>query len=182
MKYVVLGAGVQGSVYAAKLAAAGADVTLVARGRRGAELRANGVMIEHPSSGTRDAVRLPVIERIDARVSCDVCMVAVRREQLDAVLPDVRRAVSVGRFVVMVNHANGSQNLLEAAGAQRLVLGFPGFAGGLEEGVVRYVDIPQQPTAVQRSAPDIALAFRRAGIRTALVRDMDAFLQRHAGS
>jgi len=180
MKYVVLGAGVQGSIYAAKLAAAGDDVTLVARGRRGAELRANGVMIEHALSDTRDAVRLPLIERMDGRVSCDVCLVAVRREQLDAILPDLRRAVSVGRVVVMANHANGSQSLLEAVGAHRLVLGFPGFAGGLEDGVVRYVDIPQQPTAIQRSAPDIARAFRRAGIRTALVSDMDAFLQRHA--
>jgi len=180
MKYVVLGVGVQGSVYAAKLAAAGDDVTLIARGHRGAELRANGVSIEHALSGKRGTVRLPVIERMDEHVSCDVCLVAVRREQLDAVLPDLRRAASVGRVVVMVNHANGSLKLLEAVGGQRLVLGFPGFAGGLEDGVVRYVDIPQQPTAIQRCAPDIARAFRHAGIRTALVSDMDAFLQRHA--
>ena len=180
MKYVVLGIGVQGSVYAAKLAAVGCDVSLVARGRRAAELRANGIVVEHAFSKQRNVVRLPVIDRLDARVAADVCLVTVRREQLDAVLPDLRRAVSIGQAVVLVNHANGSHDLLAAVGSERLVLGFPGYAGGLADGIVRYVDIPQQPTALQRSGAGVAQSFRRAGIRTELVRDMDGYLRRHA--
>lgn len=39
----MLGAGVIGQVYAARLHEAGADVTLLARGKRLAELRAHGV-------------------------------------------------------------------------------------------------------------------------------------------
>jgi ketopantoate reductase len=46
--------------------------------------------------------------------------------------------------------------------------------------VDRYVEIKQQPTAVESSAPDIVSLFRGAGFRVTRVFDMDACLRRHA--
>jgi hypothetical protein len=46
--------------------------------------------------------------------------------------------------------------------------------------VDRYVEIKQQPTAVESSAPDIVSLFRGAGFRVTGVSDMDAWLRRHA--
>jgi 2-dehydropantoate 2-reductase len=45
MKIVVLGAGVQGTLYGVRLARRGHDVTFVARGIRAAELRGRGAAI-----------------------------------------------------------------------------------------------------------------------------------------
>ena len=46
MKFLFFGAGVLGSLYAAKLREAGMDVTLVARGSRYEDLKKHGVVLE----------------------------------------------------------------------------------------------------------------------------------------
>lgn len=57
MRIAVIGAGAIGCYVAGRLASAGADVTLVARGRQVAPLRANGIRI----TGMRPAVARPVV-------------------------------------------------------------------------------------------------------------------------
>jgi 2-dehydropantoate 2-reductase len=104
----------------------------------------------------------------------------VRREQLDDVLPSLIAAPKVGRFVLMVNHANGSGYLFSALGRSRVVLGFPSLAGGIENGVDVYVDVAEQPTTLERTAPDIARMLRTAGFRVTMVADVDSWLRRHA--
>ena len=48
-RILVIGAGVNGSVCAAGLQQAGANVTVLARGQRYAELVEQGIVIENPS-------------------------------------------------------------------------------------------------------------------------------------
>ena len=50
-RILVIGAGVIGSVYAARLQAAGYSVTLLARGKHAADLRATGLILEDASTG-----------------------------------------------------------------------------------------------------------------------------------
>jgi len=95
-------------------------------------------------------------------------------------LPDLAAAPGIRRIVLMVNHANGSKSIFNALSRSRVVLAFPGAAGGIDHGVDRYVEIKQQPTAVESSAPDIVSLFQGAGFRVASVSDMDAWLRRHA--
>ena len=180
MTIVVLGAGVQGTLYGVRLALRGHAVTLVARGRRAAELRQQGAVIEHALSGQRQAIRLPVTEELNPDLQADLCLVTVRREQLMDVLPPLQGARGVARAVFMVNHACGSGSLHAALGRERTVLAFPGAAGGIEGGVDRYVEIPEQPTVVEDGAADVAAMFRDAGFRTAAERDVDSWLRRHA--
>lgn len=80
----------------------------------------------------------------------------------------------------MVNHANGSDHLFDALGRERVVLGFPSAAGSIERGVDVYVDIAEQPTSIESTAPDIAAVLRSAGFRVKSVSDMDSWLKRHA--
>jgi 2-dehydropantoate 2-reductase len=180
MKIVVLGGGVQGTLYGARLARAGHDVTFVARGARAAELRARGAMIRDALTGQSYVAKLPVIERLTPDTVADLCLVAVRREQMDDAQPDLVAATGVARFVFLVNHANGSEALYAALGRQRVVLGFPGAAGGIEDGVALYVDVAEQPTVIEANAPDVAAIVRNAGFRVELIRDMDSWLLRHA--
>jgi hypothetical protein len=80
----------------------------------------------------------------------------------------------------MVNHATGSQALFAALGHDRVAVAFPGAAGVLEDGVVRYVEVAEQPTAIESRAVAVAEVFRGAGFRIASIDDMDAWLKRHA--
>ena len=50
MRIVIVGAGVVGSIYGDRLARSGHDVTLLARGRRLADLRAHGLVVEDASA------------------------------------------------------------------------------------------------------------------------------------
>ena len=89
-------------------------------------------------------------------------------------------ASSVGRFFFMVNHANGSQEMFKALGRERVVLAFPGAAGSIEGGVVRYTEVSEQPTAVESNARDVVSLFQESGFRVTCIADMDAWLRRHA--
>ncbi len=180
MRVIVLGAGMQGTLYGVRLALAGHTVTLIAVGRRAAELRQHGAIIENALSGRRDALPLPVIEALTPDMQADLCLVTVRREQLEDVLPSLRAAPGIARTLFMVNHACGSSLLFGALGRSRVILGFPGAAGSIEDGVDRYVEVAEQATAIETSAPDIAAVLAGAGFHVAPVRDMDSWLRRHA--
>ena len=170
----------QGTLYGVRLAQAGHAVTLIARGHRAEELRRHGAIIEHVLTGRREAMQLSLAEALTADLHADLCLVTVRREQLESVIPALSGARGIGRAVFLVNHACGSASLFAALGRHRTVLGFPGAAGSIENGVDQYIEVAPQPTALEASAPDVAKLFRGAGFRVSLVRDMDSWLRRHA--
>ena len=180
MKIVILGAGVQGTVFAVRLALAGHHVTLVSRAARATELRHTGATIQEAETSRIYTKLLPVLESLPRDFSADFCLVTVRREQIEAVLPGLVEAVAIRRIVFLGNHAYGSDNLLAIPGRSRTVLAFPGIAGYKDGDMIRYVDIPQQHTAVEERAQDVASLFRGAGFRLDKVRDMDGWLKRHA--
>jgi len=180
MKIIVLGAGVQGTLYGVRLARRGHDVTFVARGSRATELRERGAAIREAFTERSDVINMPVIERFERNLVADIALITVRREQLDAVLPELAAASGIARFVFFVNHANGSASLFDALGRARVVLGFPGAAGALAGAVDRYVEVREQPTAIEATAPDLAAILRDADFRVELVPDMDSWLRRHA--
>ena len=181
LRIVVLGVGVQGTVFAVRLARFGHQVTLVARPERAEELRRQGAVIQDLKTMRTSSQTLPVLTELPPGISADLCLVTVRREQLETALPALAAASGIPRIVFLVNHANGSDDLVKLLGSARTVLAFPGIAGAREDGVVRYLDIPQQRTAVvQASAHDVISLFREAGFPVEPVRDMDAWLQRHA--
>lgn len=187
MRVLIYGAGVQGSVYGAMLAERGHEVSFLARGERARQLRSDGLSI-HGVLGDRD-VRITepvVVEALAPHDDYDLCLVTVRSEQVDAILPALARS-AVARVVFMHNHANGSEALVRSVGAQRTVIAFPGAGGSLApDGVVHYALISEQPTMVGLSpaGPDVATpvvqVFRAAGLRVSVVKDADAWLRRHA--
>jgi len=159
----------------------------LARGERARQLRSDGLTV-HGVLRDRDMrITLPVVvEALEPHDDYDLCLVTVRAEQIDAILPVLARS-AVARVVFMHNHANGSETLVRSVGAQRTVIAFPGAGGSVApDGVVQYALIPEQPTMVGRSpsGPDAAIAvvaaFRTAGLRVSVVDDADAWLRRHA--
>ncbi|MGI8688858.1 MAG: ketopantoate reductase family protein [Thermomicrobiales bacterium] len=187
MHVLVYGAGVQGSLYAARLREHGHDVALLARGQRLRDLRDHGIILEDIVSGRRTVTPVTVVERLDPADAYDLAMVPVRREQVGAILPVLAAAERIPTMLFMHNHAGGSDELVDAVGRERVLLGFPGASGAREGPVVRYALIPQQPTTLgeldDRPSPrlrGIADVLRAAGFRVAISRKMDAWLKTHA--
>src|SRR6185369_4616728 len=86
MRILVVGAGVIGSVYAARLLEAGHTVMVCARGRRLAELRDGGLVLEDAETGRRTAHKVDAVATPDG-VACNLVLVAVRRDQMIATVP-----------------------------------------------------------------------------------------------
>jgi len=145
MRIVVVGAGVIGSIYGARLAGAGHDVTLLARGQRLTDLRAHGLILEDASSGQRTEVSLPVLTELSRSEGCDLALVPVRSEQVASTLPMLRGMDDRPDVLFFGNTVEHQSELVAALGG-RALFGFPA-AGGVRDGAtVRYVLIRQQKT------------------------------------
>jgi 2-dehydropantoate 2-reductase len=188
MKILVYGAGVLGSLYAARLRRAGCDVSILARGERLADLQKHGVVLEHALSGVQEVTDVAVVEHLAPDDAYDYVIVLVRKNQVDSVLPILAANHAASNILFMVNNALGYDRWMEAVGRNRLLVGFPG-AGGTREGhVVRYIVISglsQPSTFGQVDAGkterlvDIVAAIKRAGFPVTICRNMDAWQKTH---
>jgi 2-dehydropantoate 2-reductase len=187
LRILVIGAGVIGSVYAARLQAAGYPVTLLARGKHAADLRANGLLLEEASTGQATTSHVRIVESLAPDDDYDLALVCVRLDQVAATLPDLAANQQIPLVVFLLNNPTGTQLLVEQLGSRRVVLGFPGMGGTREGTRVRYVRIRQQPTTLGevdgRITPrlqQLAAMLERAGFPTALSQSMDGWLKTHA--
>ena len=187
MKILVYGAGVIGTLYAARLQEGGHRVTVVARGARLADIRSYGLVLEDIIGGGRSTTQVDATERLGPDDQYDIALIAVRRDQVKSVLPVLAANRCIPTLIFMLNNPAGPDDLVGALDHNRVLLGFPG-AGGTREGyVVRYAMIAQQPTTLgelggPRTARlhELAEAFRASGFPTTTSRDMDAWLKAHA--
>jgi len=187
LRILVIGAGVIGSVYAARLQAAGYSVTLLARGQHAADLRANGLVLEDAPTGQSTTSHLRIVEQLVPEDSYDLALVCVRLDQVAATLPELAANQQIPLLVFFFNNPTGTQLLVERLGRERVVLGFPGVGGTREGTRVRYVLLRQQPTTLGEVDGKITPRLRRlsamfaqAGFSTALSRSMDGWLKTHA--
>lgn len=131
-RILVIGAGVNGSICAERLFARGVDVTVLARGKRLAEIQSYGIVIENPLNHKRRVARVPVIGQLAPGDIYDYILVVVRRNQVAALLPTLAANRSPN-VVFMNNNLNGPAEIVAALGPQRPMLGFV-FGGGKRDG------------------------------------------------
>jgi 2-dehydropantoate 2-reductase len=131
-RILVIGAGVNGSVLAERLLARGVNVTVLARGSRLADIRANGIVIEDPLNQRRRIAKVKAIGELAIDDIYDYILVVVRRNQVAALLPSLAANHSPN-VVFMSNSLTGPAEILSALGPQRPLLGFV-FAGGKRDG------------------------------------------------
>src|ERR1700678_1006851 len=187
MKVLVYGAGVTGSLFAARLYEAGQDVSLLARGDRLAALRRHGVQLAEGDSPAVRRVPVPVVEHPVGEY--DLVTVFVRTHQVDPVLESL--AGGEGDVLFMLNWAAGPEPLGMVIGHGRVLLGFPTAAGTMDGDVVRYrpANFMTRRFPMPIGEPDgratprlerIVRAFRAAGINAKAEPRMDAWLKTHA--
>ncbi|MBI5320467.1 2-dehydropantoate 2-reductase N-terminal domain-containing protein [Bradyrhizobium sp.] len=187
MKILIVGAGVIGTLYGGRLALAGHEATVLARGERLAQIAAHGLVLEDALSGDRRVIPVAVVSALPAAVRFDLVLVAVRDRQLPGALSWLDALQGRPEILFMLNCPLRVAELVARYGIDRTIFGFPG-AGGVHVGAsTRYANARQQPTTFgpvagqgQERVKEIARLFRQAGFATAVVADMDAWLKTHA--
>jgi 2-dehydropantoate 2-reductase len=189
MRILVYGAGVLGSLYAARLQAAGNEVTVLARGQRLADIRQHGIILEEFGTGRQLSAPVRVIERLNPEDDFDLALVLVRKNQLNTVLPALAHNPCIPDMLFMLNNAAGPAEMIRAVGRERVLLGFPGGGGMRQGGVVRFLQSGRsgQPTTigelgggVSERLLRIAQVFEDAGLPVEISTNMDAWLKTHA--
>jgi 2-dehydropantoate 2-reductase len=170
MRFVVFGAGAIGGVVGARLAQAGADVVLVARGAHAKALRTSGLRLEAPEGGT--TLRLPVVERAD-ELACredDVILLATKSQDTSAAVRDLAAVAPTATAIVSVQ--NGVANERAAARLFANVYGVcvmlpaehldPGVVVAHSSPLTGLLDIGLFPSGADDRAAEIAAAFGQA--------------------
>jgi len=174
MKIAIYGPGGIGSTFAFHLSRAGHDVTVIARGKRLAQLTEDGAIVD--VKGTRTPVT--VNGTLDTSVPYDLLLVTVLEWQLPAVLPAVK-ASAAKQVMFMFNTFDSLQPLREAVGAERFTFGFPAIIATLPEGRLQshVVTVGQHTLATDAKWAEV---FTRAGIPTDVHEDIQSWLRTHA--
>ncbi len=137
MRFVVLGAGAIGGYWGARLAKAGSDVFLLARGENLQAIRSRGITIEQPA-GTF-TVRVNASEKAADAGRADVLIVAVKAYDTVAAVEPCRELVAPDACVLTVQNGLGNLETLNGLFGASRVLGGVARGGGelVEPGRVR---------------------------------------------
>jgi 2-dehydropantoate 2-reductase len=103
MKFAILGAGATGGYLGAKLAGAGLDVTLIARGRHLEAMREHGVRVLEADGGEL-AARPACTDRVEAAGEADVAFVTLKAHGLAAVAPALGAALQPETVLVFAQN------------------------------------------------------------------------------
>jgi len=189
MRILVYGAGNIGSLYAALLKKSGQDVSILARGKRLADIREHGIQLEDAVTGKQTTAHVRAVEGLDTDDAYDVALVVLPKNHVSEVLPMLRDSRQTPNVVFFGNNAAGPREMIAALGRDRVLLGFPGAAAVSSNHSIRYLILSarEQPTTIgeldgTRSArvEAFADALKTAGFPVSICSDMDAWLKTHA--
>ena len=190
MKILIYGAGPFGSFFAERLTEAGHQVSLLARGQRLQELKEHGVVIEDSATGQQTVTKVDVVESLQENDNYDLVIIPMRKNQVIKILPVLAANKKVPTFLFMMNNAAGQQQLVDALGRERVMIGFP-MPGGERDGhVIRMLPVNEKKkctmpvgevdgrvTERTRQVAEVLGSMR--GYKVQVRRDMDNWLKTH---
>ncbi len=140
MKIAVLGTGGVGGYYGARLAAAGNDVTFIARGAHLAALRSEGLRLESPL-GDLHLQPLQATDDPAAVGPVGLLLVTVKTYQLDAAIAAMAPLLDAGTTVLpLLNGVDISERIAATIGPERVLVGLCGLSSAVAApGVIRHV-------------------------------------------
>ncbi|MGE5381579.1 MAG: ketopantoate reductase family protein [Methylocystaceae bacterium] len=187
MQILIIGAGVIGSIIAARLAASGHQVSVLEKGARLEQLTDSVITIR--DGITRQVITAPVNVISDFNILpnyYDYVLVPVQASQIGDILSKMADNQGINNVVIMVNSLQPAQayTILK----QKMLLGFPGMGGGFEgkEVVYRLANPYLQKTSlgeingtVTPRVRTLVKAFAKAGMPAASETNMIAWQQTH---
>lgn len=179
--------GVIGSLYAVLLSKAGYNITVLARGKRLADLQNNG--LRYYNKGRVEKVDVAVIQKLENNDKYDYIFLPVRSEQLKQALQDLKDNISPN-IITMTNTLEQYENLEIICGKNRLIPAFPGAGGSIDNGILNASLTPRiiQPTTfaeIRGHKTDrtqmLAEIFRKSHIPYQIVPEMHNWQISHLG-
>lgn len=190
MKILIYGAGVIGSIFAAKLTLSGLDVTVLARNKRFEEIQKSGIILRNPSTKQTETASVKVIDKLTEEMIFDYIIVVMQRTQVGDILETLSKNQSKN-IVFVVNTASGYNEWLKPIGDERLLIGFPSAGGERKDGVVEYfigkgiMRIFQTTTFGEvngersQRVKEIIKIFKKAGIPSVFSKNMNVWQKTH---
>jgi 2-dehydropantoate 2-reductase len=189
-KILVYGAGPLGSLFAARLQQGGNDVSILARGQRLAEVHQHGIVLVDAQTGEETTTRVNVVEDLAPGDAYDLVLVIMRKNHALQVLPVLAANGQTPNVLFLMNNAAGPGALVEALGAERVLIGFPNSAGYREGHAVHclagteeekaYVPFGEIDGRITERARWVASVLESApGFGAQIRSDMDAWLKYH---
>jgi 2-dehydropantoate 2-reductase len=131
MRIAVIGAGGVGGYFGARLAAAGEDVTLVARGAHGRALREHGIVIEGPAGEEHIGLpRVVTAEQLDG--AYDAVLLAVKWPGLEDACAELPRILAPhGVVAPFLNGLDSEDVVARYVGAQRTLAAVAYMSAGI---------------------------------------------------
>ena len=151
MKILVFGAGVLGCNLARNLFRSGKDVTLLARGTWGEEIKKNGLRIKDKFSPSVSVSRIPVTDNLKPEAAYDVIFVVLRYTQLDSILDTLR--ASAAKNIVFVGNNVRAEALAASLPEKNVLFAFALSAGHREPDRVASIDLKKITIGQLRSSP-----------------------------
>ena len=182
MEVLLIGSGVIGSIYGGQLSLAGHRLWVLAYGDRERELASQGIRLRNIDTGATETAIVQLAKTADER-EYDLIVVAVQAAQLDSTFPALRTLRGSPHIVFFGNNPQGHAAIpSDIPGSVELA--FPGVGGGIKDGVVEYVQVTQQPTALEASAGPASVSLQAAletrGFPIQRITQMDGWLKYHA--
>jgi ketopantoate reductase len=138
-KILVYGAGPLGSLFAARLQDGGNDVSLLARGKRLADLREHGIVLRDFFTKQETVTHVKILERLEPEDSYDLVLVIMRKNHALETLPTLAANQNTPNILFLMNNAAGPGELVKALGEERVLMGFPSSAGYFEGHIIHCV-------------------------------------------
>ncbi|MEO9003650.1 MAG: 2-dehydropantoate 2-reductase N-terminal domain-containing protein [Ginsengibacter sp.] len=187
MRILIYGAGVIGSIYAAKLFDAKNDVTLLARGTRFESLQRNGIIIREQLTGKKIVAHVPLIRQLVINDFYDLIIVTVRLDQVESVMPVLKDNSASPLIMFMLNNPENIQAIADELKPKHVIFGFPGAGGTNSENRIDFIQIKQQKTTIGEADGEksetikiLATLFETAGFSVDISSNMQAWLKTHA--
>jgi 2-dehydropantoate 2-reductase len=189
-KILVYGAGPLGSLFAARLLQAGHDVSLLARGKRLAQLRKHGLVLENVQTGEQSVAHPTLVEQLAPSDAYDLVLVIMRKNCAASTLPSLQANRRTPNVLFMMNNAAGPGEFIAALGTARVLVGFPSSAGYRKEHIICYlggsaeriISIPfgeADGSITERTRQVAEVLASMPGYQAEIHTDMDAWLKTH---
>jgi 2-dehydropantoate 2-reductase len=184
MDILIYGAGVVGSFFAAILQNSGHHVSILARGKRLSDIKDRGIILYDPLQKKQITARVRVVETLEPEDFYDMVIVAMRKHQVNHILPILAHNKKIHSVVFMVNNAEGPELFIAALGKERVLLSFSATGGELTDDRIECLlstsyEIPMGCVNEPPHLDEIIWGFEQAGIRVRIIEDMDAWLKYH---
>jgi len=185
MKILIFGTGVIGSIYAARIANAGHDVYVYARGNRLQSLKNKGLLYIENNSVKKAPVT--ILDKLNPADIFDYVFVPIRYDQIETALIELAANKSPN-IVTMVNNPKGYATWEKLIGKGRLLPAFAGAGGMIEDGVLHFAFTPKiiQSTTlgevdgtITDRLRELAQLFKLCRIPYKISSNMDAWQKSH---